>query len=653
MIHPHDDRKKRKKIKQDGDEPSASSPDIPDYSLTGRFSVFLKRYCLPLIIFLFSLFFIISISNPALFINDEWITANQVHQLDIGHQVTFNEGKYGVWENGTPSEYFESRQNVLMYSLALPLTALPFVKLFGLLGDNFRLLIIFIWSIIPVLIALLVEVSYPRFSRFRGVNLTFFALLLGLFLFLANILMYKQFPFSAPDAPFEVAAIVLANHVLFALTVVVVFETCRHLFKDLWMALFSTFSCIACSSYLFWAGTAKDHMLTVAVFAFVIYFFILYLSFWRWRDATLSFICTGLLVWTRPELGAFIAIFITLFFCILLLYRISRHMITVSNLVKSLTSIFGVMIGAIPFFFNNLVVNNNLLIPAYDLQRTLAQSGDAYQGLSPIQQAGIQQIETGPGNGLNPFATLPKIIDMIRFQLFSGWNPESMGSYAGVLFFPKNGNIGFFILCPLILIALVCAIIWHKRVFEGSDNKNIKSLFLIIAFFAVFCTYLPIVAGMNTSAGVTPDMRYLSPAYLPAGLVSMLVIRRTPLLDKPTKSMKNAIISSMILVPLLIILMFIAPFSHTFSAGYPGFFEMIILCEIALFCGVLILYRSFYNKSATFLEGISYLLVLIIVTVLAFQIMLTFLIAVAIKFSGYPLWIPLIREGHRLFIRVG
>jgi asparagine N-glycosylation enzyme membrane subunit Stt3 len=117
--------------------------------------------------------------------------------------------------------------------------------------------------------------------------------------------------------------------------------------------------------------------------------------------------------------------------------------------------------------------------------------------------------------------------------------------------------------------------------------------------------------------------------------------------------MKNAIISSIILVPLLIILMFIAPFSHTFSAGYPGFFEMIILCEIALFCGVLILYRSFYNKSATFLEGISYLLVLIIVTVLAFQIMLTFLIAVAIKFSGYPLWIPLIREGHRLFIRVG
>jgi hypothetical protein len=78
---------------------------------------FFQRYGLSLIIFLLSLFFILMITPPGLYTNDEWITANQLHQLDIGHQVTFSEGKYGVTANGTVSAYFTYRQNVLMYSL--------------------------------------------------------------------------------------------------------------------------------------------------------------------------------------------------------------------------------------------------------------------------------------------------------------------------------------------------------------------------------------------------------------------------------------------------------------------------------------------------------------------------------------------------------
>src|SRR5512138_3001996 len=66
------------------------------------------------LVFLFSLFFILTISNPAIYMNDEWITANQLHQLDAGHQLTLSEGKYGVTANGTVSAYFTSRQNVLM-----------------------------------------------------------------------------------------------------------------------------------------------------------------------------------------------------------------------------------------------------------------------------------------------------------------------------------------------------------------------------------------------------------------------------------------------------------------------------------------------------------------------------------------------------------
>ena len=118
-----------------------------------------RSHALTLIIFLAAFFAIVTITSPGLYITDEWITANQIHQLDLGHQVIFSEGKYGVTANGSVSGYFTARQNVLMYSLALPLAALPFVKVFGLMGDNFRMLIILAWSLCLVVIALLLDAS--------------------------------------------------------------------------------------------------------------------------------------------------------------------------------------------------------------------------------------------------------------------------------------------------------------------------------------------------------------------------------------------------------------------------------------------------------------------------------------------------------------
>ena len=63
---------------------------------------FMEGNIIPVLIFLFALFFTMMFSNPALFLNDEWITVNQLHQLGEGHQVVVNEGKYGTFQNGTP-----------------------------------------------------------------------------------------------------------------------------------------------------------------------------------------------------------------------------------------------------------------------------------------------------------------------------------------------------------------------------------------------------------------------------------------------------------------------------------------------------------------------------------------------------------------------
>ena len=212
--------------------------------------------------------------------------------------------------------------------------------------------------------------------------------------------------FSFPDAPFEVAALVLTNHFFFALTVAVVFETCTLIFKDQWMALFGACATIACSSYIFWAGTAKDHTLTAAVFASVIFFFVLYLTYWRWRDATISFVCSGLLIWVRPEVGFFVTIFTGLFFCVSLIRQALKKEHPVSRSLKSCIPMAGVFIGGIPFFINNLLISHNWLIPAFDLPRPSMDAVTVSTVPLPLQQVPLQQAfapvaVSNPTEGLN------------------------------------------------------------------------------------------------------------------------------------------------------------------------------------------------------------------------------------------------------------
>ncbi len=641
---------KRAAVKKTRQNESVASPTparIFDHN------TFFQRYALTIIIFLISLFFIITITNPALYMNDEWITANQLHQLNIGHQATFNEGKYGITDEGIVSAYFTSRQNVLMYSLALPISALPAVKLFGLFGNNFRLIVIMSWSLCLVLIALLIEAYYPAYSKIRGRSILFPVILLALFLFMFNILMYRQFIYSAPDAPFEVAALVLTSHIFFALTVAVIFETSKLIFKDLWMSLLCTCATIACSSYIFWAGTAKDHMLTAAVFACVIYFFVLYLTYGRWRDATISFICSGLLIWVRPEVGFFVTIFTGLFFLAPLCWQTIKKEVPISQSLKSCIPMAGVFIGGIPFFINNLLTSKNWLIPAFDLPRPMIDAGTLSTVPLPLSEVLAQEAVSGPAEGMNLFSTLSRAGDMITSAMFKGFSFDNIVSgFSGILMFPKNGNIGFLILCPIILIALVAFILWNKKILSGIKNQRMIFLFLIFMILAAVFSYLPKLYSMNISEGVVPDMRYLSPAYLPCGILSIWVLSKTPFLKNPKELITFGLIGTVIIAPLLILLMVVVHPLGDVNEGYFKFFEFIILCEFILCLGQMIIYRFYRNNDRFFLHALPYLLILLIITVFSFQIFLNSIYSMIEKFNGYPFWIPLIRDGFSLVITV-
>lgn len=644
--------------KQSPDLQSLKTPDpaisahVPHVNGFDR-NAFFQRHALTLIIFLLSLFFIITVTPPGLYTNDEWITANQLHQLDIGHQVTFSEGKYGVTKDGIVSAYFTYRQNLLMYSLALPLSALPVIKLFGLFGDNFRLIIIMIWSLCLVLIALLLEICYPAYARVRGVRLLFPALLLSLLFFMGNILTYKKFLYSVPDAPFEVAALVLTNHLFFALAAAIVFETCRTITKDIWSALFGTFACIACSSYIFWSGTAKDHMLTALVLAFVIFFFIQYISHSRQRDAALSFICSGLLIWVRPEVGFYVTIFTGLFFCMPLIWQALKKEQSLSQTLKSCIPVAGVFLGGIPFFINNILISKNWFIPVFDLPRSSIESGTATIIPLPIDQVVSNPQILNEAAGLSLFDTIPRVWEMIMRVMFKGFSFDNIVSgFYGVMVFPENGNIGFLVMCPLIVIALIALVLWNRKISQlPADNKEI-GLFLFVMIIAIFLGYLPQFYSMNISLGVLPDMRYLSPAYLPCGLFSIFILTKVPFFTSPRNYLTYGLLATVVIIPVLFFLMvFVHPFGDQY-AGYAAFFKFIILLEVLVCSGLMIVSRMYPEDNWFFSAVLPYLIVLLLITVFSFQFMLASLYGMIMKTNGYPFWIPLVREWIDLFIVV-
>jgi len=620
----------------------------------GTIAVF-RNHAPALMVFLFSFFFVLTISNPAIYMNDEWITANQLHQLDIGHQLTFSEGKYGVTWNGTVSAYFISRQNLLMYSLALPVSSLPVVKLFGLFGDNFRLIVILAWSLCPILIALIIDTCYPEYARIRGIRIILPTLTGAMILFMGNILLYKQFPFSAPDAPFEVAALVLTNQIFFALIATVIFCILRLMVKNTRMALFGTIATVSCSSYIFWSAAAKDHILTTLVFLLVLYTFILHLTGKKPQDAALAFVFSGLLIWIRPEMGFFVTLFLALLFII---PRISAARSTgtpAREILVSLLPAAGICIGAVPFFINNILISHNWLIPVFDLPRNMMGPG-----ATPAEPLAITQVVNNPSlitqsSSLSPADTLVRAGGMVLHAILGGISYDNLiRGLAGILTYPQNNSIGFFIMCPLAVIGLCALLLWWDNALAAMKAKKEISLFILLMIFTVFFSYATKFSSMNTSLGILPDMRYLSPAYAPCGILAIFILSKTPCLKSDNANLgsliRYTVLGSIVFVPfILLVMFFVQPFTKDYE-GYAFFFKLSVLSAMALCCGAMILSRKY--PDGFFTGAVPILLILVILTVFSYQIMLTSIYAWLVKTNGYPYWIPLVREGLSHFIMI-
>jgi hypothetical protein len=337
-----------------------------------------------------------------------------------------------------------------------------------------------------------------------------------------------------------------------------------------------------------------------------------------------------------------------------LLLRLYRREIPAGDFAFRLFPMAGAFAGGIPFFLNNLLTTRNLLIPAFDLPRPLAASGTTtFRGPLLIQEVTYNLDLINQTGSMRAGETLTRVGEIISHALLRGFSFENLiQGFSGVMLFPRNGHIGFLIMCPLVLLASAAFVLWYKKILAVPDRRRNLYLVLLVMGFAAVFSYLPKLGAMNISSGILPDMRYLSPAYIPLGILSFLILSRTPVARDHRQMMRDLLPAGLVLTPVLFLIMILV---HPFGAvneGYTLFFKAAVVLELVLSLILMSSARFLAPENRLLLRSLSWCLILLIITVFTLQLVLVLIFGVIVKVNGYPLWIPLIREGFRSFFSV-
>jgi hypothetical protein len=592
-------------------------------------SHWLNRYKIHLLIFLMVIFTGISFAHPGLLLTDEWVTVNQLDQIHAGHQVIINEGKYGTFENGTVSRYFIAKKNYLGYSLFLPLISLPAYWLLDLFGEHLVFFILCLWTFLLIAIALLLTRFFKKYTyagRWQWTTGLFIAAFVLLFI---NFRYYIPFFVTGNESYPEIMAIVLTNIFLYALFAVFIVEINRMIFTDTIFSSFGSIICISCSSYLFWTTNCKDHILTACVFIFMMLMLVKHQkngSFWYLSSA---FISSGLLAWARPELALMVFGALCLYTAYTIFFSDGGYAKN-TNKIRLLVSPLFTLVGAIPFFINNYMITGNALLVPFTLwdkepSTNLAASSTSLQGASTTFQPLFHIISASTNFNSSTF----------------------FSDLYGIFFNPQSGSLGVFILTPVFLVAIILIpilLMKNEFQFSGEEKKFIGIMGLLA--MAVFLTYVRGISGMNASPGIVPDIRYLSPIYVPLNIIGLIIIRKLTIIrGNDIKILWEMVAIWILFIPMsIVIILKWYPSPDTWSVP---FFKLLngyatVLLLILLTCLIIsIIVHEFYQTSATLP---ILLFAILCATPLVWQIDATFVMrAFGSGLGGYSFWIPAVR----------
>ena len=462
----------------------------------------------------FFILIVILFQQPSMYINDEWITGNQINQVTQNHQILYAEGKYRYYENGTPGLYFHERKNILPYSSYLPIVTIPAVHFLVLFGLVIPYLFSALFCILLVILILYWK-NNPLFS-FKYNTPICHALITGSFIFFfINLYYYQPLPTVLDKIPYEVFAVSLVHLIIFALLLVVIYQINALLFNG-GFRIFGTFACICCSSFLFWSSTMKDHIDTVLIFSCILYSFLL---FRKRKDpwfCPVSFIFAGLLTWIRPEFGAFIFIALIIIYGGIFLTRAYRER-DLLYLGKFLLSALCTGIGVLPLLVNNYCVTGNPFV--------LAWQADRYAHLiSPEIPTVAKNLTDLPA----VTDSLPSLLQVILYRITppGGVYAVLAGLYS-IFISPETLKVPIFSLTPLFVVGILILpflYLYRTGKLDWEEWIDIGGMVVLIGFS--IAAYSVSLFGLGSSIGVYPDVRYIISIYLPLNLIGLMILSK-------------------------------------------------------------------------------------------------------------------------------
>jgi hypothetical protein len=593
-------------------------------------AITLRPYIVHILIFLAALVIAVTIAHPSFLITDEWITVNQLSQLHDGHQLITSEGKYGTFENGTPYVYFTAKNNYLAYPLFLPLISLPANWLINFFGGAFVFFILYLWIFLLLAIAIIMNVFFENYTYIGKWRWTTGFIVATFILFFINLFFWRPFPVTGVNGHPEIMAVAFTNILLFAFLAVILYEVCRTIFRDPSYTIFGTVVCISCSSYLFWTNFCKDHVLTAFLFAAILLLVIKFLFTGNPWNLPGAFLVTGLLAWARPELALFVGISLVLFIVYTRVILKSRWEPARNRVLLYSAPLF-TFIGAIPFCINNYLFTKNFFVPAWILWKPeVTSASSAVTGSGAI-----------PGSA----DTLGSLVRL--FVSTTNLNPATFPSdLYGVLLNPQSGSMGLLPLVPLFLVTLLLIPVFLtlQKITISREEKHIIIALVLLAL-GVFCAYARGLSGMNVSVGIVPDMRYMSPLYLPLDLLGLLAIRKLTFLSgNPFRLMTGMGVTSVIVIPISLIAMAVFYPTETLGDGvlFPYLDAAVTLAiyVLAVLFMLALIGCIVYNLSPT---PAKIFLVLLCALPFIWQIDATFLARwYGTDLGGYNFWIPVV-----------
>jgi len=594
------------------------------------FSSIITKYQVHSFVFLLVFFIGLTLAHPAVLLNDEFITANQIRQLHAGHQFVINEGRYGLGQNGTMSGYFEYKSNILAYSIFLPLISLPAFWTIDLTGEQIAYLILVIWTMTALVLLLFINHYFKKFSYIGRWKWTNAAAAIIFLLFFVNLYYYSKFTVDAVDSYPEILAIVLTHMILLAISGMLIYEICRTIFEDPAFSFFGTIVCLFSSSYFFWSTYSKDHILVLACFVPVVLALVRFIKTDEYWYLPMAFIGCGLLAWARPE----VALWMTLLVCGICAYTLIRFWskkLPGYSFWAVLCAPLFTLIGALPFFLNNYVVTGNVFLPVESL----------------YLHDGNTTVAMNASQSLMPGTSVSSIQSIIAMHLPS--IPASpigaLGDLAGVFLYSTTGKISVFTLVPIFFVMIVigAVLLLFKKILFTSQEKK----YLTLAFFvscAVFMTYAYQLHSLNTDGGITPDIRYLSPMYFSLTLIGLIILKKIRVFPDDT----TAIIGefswiTVIGVPISILLLCYAyPLNPDFIHGnipLGKFFGQYVSTLIVVTI-VALLFYLYYNRGK---DIVTYLILLLCTVPFFWQVNIILLYFSFSGFAGHIFWIPVVR----------